>query len=57
MGEEYKQMLPPPPRRGQIKMKILNSLIKFATEFVSGGSTNKGKSPNCVDSVGRQKSF
>ncbi|KAK6776835.1 hypothetical protein RDI58_027836 [Solanum bulbocastanum] len=52
MEEQYKnkkkQSYLPPPKRGQIKVKIVNSLIKSVTEFVYGGSENKkgnGKTP------------
>ncbi|KAK4709552.1 hypothetical protein R3W88_030477 [Solanum pinnatisectum] len=54
MEEQYKnknkkkQSYLPPPKRGQIKVKIVNSLIKSVAEFVYGGSENKkgnGKTP------------
>lgn len=45
MEEQYKnnkkQSYLPPRRRGQIKVKIFNSLIKSAAEFIHGGSKDK----------------
>ncbi|KAH0713253.1 hypothetical protein KY289_009212 [Solanum tuberosum] len=61
MEEQYKkkkkQSYLPPPKRGQIMVKIVNSLIKSVAEFVDGGSENKkrnektpGGSPISFDS-------
>ncbi|KAH0777355.1 hypothetical protein KY290_008767 [Solanum tuberosum] len=44
MEEQYKnkkkQSYLPPPKRGQIMEKIVNSLIESVAEFVYGGSEN-----------------
>ncbi|KAM3303391.1 hypothetical protein P3S67_014421 [Capsicum chacoense] len=48
MEGEYKKQkksFPPPPKRGQIKIKILNSLIKSAADFVYGSKIKKGENP------------
>lgn len=61
MEGQYKKMknrsFPPPPRRGLIMVKIVNSVIKSVTELVNGGSENKngngktsGESPVSFDS-------
>lgn len=54
---QKQQRLNPPPRRGQIKMKILKSLINSAAELVkmtSGSKNKKGCEISLISSNGRK---
>ncbi|OIS95678.1 hypothetical protein A4A49_02837 [Nicotiana attenuata] len=54
---QKQQRLNPQPRRGQIKMKILKSLINSAAELVnmaSGSKNKKGSAISLISSNGRK---